>query len=300
MLRILVILIKVLPLFSFSQEEDLFKQKNKGAKGFHAGLLLGSIWANKYSSKLYDGWGYNEKGERNDFLNSFMYRRIVIDYGGGSGQTDYVAQALGVNHGEWSFDENDMPASMHYTTSVIAGLNIDAGFSKRNAVILNMNISKLNVNGNFTIVVINPQIGPQQPGYQDIRTFPITGQEHRLMIQLGYRRTTGNPEESAINFFWEAGFVVNRAEFVRNSIAINNLHIDLGYFYTEPYFPTYRASFLRGTGYGAFATMGIGLTPNPRWTLHILYTPSYEKITIGQEPKFKYHHAAGLRGYFNF
>lgn len=300
MFNIPIILVVVFPLFSFSQEKEHIKRKSNGTKGFHTGLCLGAFRANKYSSKLYDGWGYNEKGKRNDFLNSFMYRRIVMDYGGANGQPDYVAQALGVNHGEWTFDETDMPAGMRYTTSVVAGLNIDFGFTKKDAVLLNLNVSKLNLEGIFTMVVINPQIGPQQPGYRDIRTFPITGTEQRLMLRLGYRRITGTLDESTMNFFWEAGLAVNRTEFVQNSISINNLHIDLGYFYTQPYFPAYRASFLRGTGYGAFATTGITFTPNLRWTLHLLYTPSYEKITIGEKPKFRYHHAAGLRAYFNF
>lgn len=297
---IIFIFVFSLPLFSFSQEEETTPRKNKGAKGFHAGLYIGSFWANKYSTRLYDGWGYNELGERNDFYSSFMYRRIVIDFGGGNGQTDYVAQALEVNQGEWTFDETDMPTRMRYTTSVMAGLNMDFGFTKKDALIVNINVSKVNAGGNFTIVVINPQIGPQQPGYQDIRTFSITGSEQRLIVQLGYRRITGNVKKSVVNFFYECGLLVNRSEFLRNSIAINNLHIDLGYYYTQPYFPTYRASFLRGTGYGVFAGMGCTVTANPKWTLHLLYNPSFEKINIGESPRLKYHNAAGIRAYFNF
>ena len=59
----------------FSQEEtEAPAKKSKGAKGFHAGIFIGSYYANKYTSKLYDGWGYDVDGIRNDFANSFMNR----------------------------------------------------------------------------------------------------------------------------------------------------------------------------------------------------------------------------------
>ena len=77
----------------FSQDGDS-PAPIKNGKGFHVGVYLGSFFANKYTSSLYDGYGYDVDGAKNDFLNSFMYRRIVIDYGGGNSQTDQVAVAL--------------------------------------------------------------------------------------------------------------------------------------------------------------------------------------------------------------
>ena len=296
---LLALIIFISAPFLYSQDEEKTLRKNKGAKGFHAGLYLGSIFANKYTAKFYDGWGYDETGKRNNFLTSFMNRRIHYDFGGDNGQPDLVAQALGVQHGEWSFDETDMPVKMKYNPSVLAGLQMDYGFTKNDAVIINVNASKLSLSGSFTIVVLNPQIGPTQPNYKDIRTFAISGGEQRLMIQVGYRRILGNTDESQLNCFIEAGANVNITKFMRNQIVINNLQIDLGYYYTQPYYPTYRISYMQGSGFGAFAGFGINLEANAKWTLQLLYSPSSEKINIGESPKLSLQHSAGIRAFYN-
>ena len=123
--------------YSFSQQTDdsqssddpapkkSKKEKDKSWQGFHAGLYLGGFFANNYTAALYNGYGYDIDGNPNDFFNSFMYRRIMIDYGGNFGTTtDQVAAALGVNHGEWSFDQNDMPASVTYNTAFMLGAHL--------------------------------------------------------------------------------------------------------------------------------------------------------------------------------
>ena len=283
---------------SFSQDiGETPAKKSKGAKGFHAGLFVGSYYANKYTSKLYDGWGYDVDGKRNDFTNSFMNRRINYDFGGGYGQIDQVALALGVNHGEWSFDETDMPTKMKYTSTFIYGVQMNYGFTKKDALVININAAKINAGGNFTITVLNPLIGPQQPGYKDLRTFSITGSEQRLIMQTGYRRILG--ENEILNFFVEAGPSFNFTKYIRNQITINNLPIDMAFYYTQQYYPTYRASYLRGTGWGAFGSIGLNLTANPKWTLQFLYNPSFEKINIGEEPKITLQNSFGLRAFYN-
>lgn len=286
-------------------EEKSNSQKNKNEKGFHAGLHLGAFFANQYTSKLYDGYGYDADGKKNDFWNadveksSFMYRKIIWEHGGGNGQPDLIAQALGVNPGEWKFDESDMPQNMKYNPAFLIGLQMNFGFTKKDALLLNVNTSQLKLSGNFTIVVTNPLIGPQQPGYEDIRTFSITGGEQRLMFQLGYRRILGDMEESVLNFFIEGGATVNMTKFLRNQVKINNFQIDLSYYYTEPYYPTYRANYLHGVGVGGFAGFGLNLTANPKWTLQLLYNPTFEKINIGEDPKLTLQNAIGVRAFYN-
>ena len=287
----------------FSQEEEEKRPKKpKSAKGFHVGLFVGYYYANKYTSNLYDGWGYDENGKRNDFTNSFMYRRIVNDYGGGnSGTTDQIAVALGVdptaNPKQWSFDETDMPVKMKYSPALLFGLQMNYGITKKDALVFNLSAVKINLIGSFAMVITNPIIGPQPPGYQNLKYFSITGGEQRLMLQMGYRRILG--ENDFVNFFIEAGPALNYTKFIKNQITINNLPIDLSFYYTQPYYPTYRASYLRGTGFGAFAGFGINITASPKWTLQFLYNPSYEKINIGQEPKPALQNSFGLRAFYN-
>ena len=49
----------------------------KGAKGFHVGFYIGAFFPNKKSTVVYDGYGYDGYGNKNDFTSSFMYRKIV-------------------------------------------------------------------------------------------------------------------------------------------------------------------------------------------------------------------------------
>jgi hypothetical protein len=169
--------------------------------------------------------------------------------------------------------------------------------SAKDALFVNMNAVKISSTGNFTIVVTSPPIGPQQPGYQDIRTFGITGGEQRLMIQGGYRRILGDDE--VFNFFIEGGPTVNLTKYLRNSAAINTLNVDLSYFYSQAYFATYNARYLRGTGYGVFAGLGVNMAASENWTIQLLYSPSYEKINIGEAPKLKLQQSIGIRAFYN-
>ena len=266
---------------------------------FFTGLYLGSYFANKYTAKFYDGYGYDLNGTKNDFLNSFLYRRIVIDYGGGlNGQTDQIAQALNVNPGEWSFDQTDMPRKMKYNPVVIVGLQLCHPITSKDVFLLNFNTSKLSTSGVFTIVKKTSQIGPQQPNYDNIQTFSIIGTEQRFWFQLGYRRMLG--EEDLFNFFIEAGASINAAKYLKNQATVNNLYIDLSSYYADPYYPTYRAFYLKGTGLGVFAGFGLNLDASTKWSMQLLYSPSYERINIGMDPKFTFHNTIGIRIFYKF
>jgi len=273
--------------------------KNK----FNAGLYLGSYFANRHTADLYDGYGYNAEGKKNDFINyihpersSFMYQKIILEYGGGYGQTDQVALALGVNHGEWTFDQSDMPLRMKYNPAFTVGIQLNYAVIKRNTFFLNANASRLTLIGNFSIVITNPIIGSQQPGYKNIQTFAITGNEQRLTFQMGYRRMLGS--DNVFNLFIEGGPSVNMTKYLANDISINNLHIDLATFYTQPHYPTYRAKYLKGVGPGAFTGFGLDINADQNWNIQVLYSLSYERIAIGENSKFTIQHTAGIRALY--
>ena len=279
----------------FSQEEVAKKSKKKKSK-FQTGLYLGSYFSNKHTAALYDGYGYDIDGKKNNFYSSFMYRRIILELGKMNGQTDYVAQALGVGPGEYSFDQTDMPLNMKYSPAVMVGINMNYAVTKKDALLLDINASKLNLTGNFTIVITTPPIGPQPPGYQNIQAFGITGGEQRLIFHAGYRRILGDDE--AFNCFFEIGPTLNMTKYLRNQAAINSLHVDLASFYNQSYYPTFNAPYLKGIGLGAFAGFGMNITANANWNLQLLYSPSYEKINIGEAPKLSLHHSLGLRAFY--
>ena len=118
------ILFLVLNFNSFAQDEDAknnqlptIRRKSKFLTGFY----LGSYFANKYSASTYNGYGFDVDGNQNSFLNSFMYQKIMNEYGGGFGGYDRIAEALGVDQNQWVFSESDMPINMRYVPGLLAG-----------------------------------------------------------------------------------------------------------------------------------------------------------------------------------
>jgi len=286
----------------FSQDTDTEEQDEKPVvykkSNFQTGFYIGTYFANKYTASTYNGYGFDPEGQRNSFFNSLMYQKIVNEYGYGRGQYDYVAEALGVDQGQWDFTESDMPVNMHYTPAILLGFNFKIPINKTSAILFNLNGSRINVEGNFTITTRKlPNSNPANNN--NIQTFPIRGSEQRLLFQLGFQKLIGELEK--LNFFVEAGFVGTLAKFDRNMIYINNLNIDLTYYFNQTAFAA-PGPFRRpiGFGVGAFAGLGANVNMNSKFTLQLLYTPSFEKVNIGTAPVLKLQNALGLRVFYNF
>ena len=80
----------------------------------------------------------------------------------------------------------------------------------------------------------------------------------------------------------------------------NNIYIDLmNVYYNQSPYDYYSAKYLVGVGIGAFGGFGFNYCINPKYTLQLLYSPSYDRISLGYNPKFKLQHGVGLRIYFN-
>ena len=280
-----------------SKAQDDVENENNIAlekKGLKLGINIGSYFANKYTASIYDGYGFDIDGNKNSFDNSFMYQKIVLQYGGGYGQTDLIAQALSVDHNEWFFKASDMPINMRYNPAFVVGLVMRYSVDDKNSIILNVNGSKLKAYGNFTITTTKQLNTNQLTG--NIHTFAIRGAEQRLMFQFGYNRLLGNNEK--LNFFVEGGLNITMAKFDSNEILINTLYIDLTTYYDYPGYPTYRTRKPIGTGFGAFAGLGIHLNISPKWLVQLGYNPTYEGINIGVDPKLKLQHTIGLKAYY--
>ncbi len=290
--------------FCFSQDDnaDTPPVTNKSTKGFHLGIYTGTLFANKYTASLYDGYGWDWNGNKNSFYNSFIYNKIWIEYGAHgafSGQPDRIATALGVQHTDWFFDETDMPRpnSLKYNIAFLVGLQGRYCFDKKSAVLFSVNGSKLTVNGDFQITVtpISAQTGI--PGNTNYRTFSIVGGEQRMIFQTGYQRIMG--DDPKLNFLWEAGPVVTLVKFERNLINISGLTIPLTTYYNPYGMALYNARNLTGVGFGAFAGLGMNISISPKWTIQLVYDASFEQIKLGQGPKLKLQHAIGFRAYYN-
>jgi hypothetical protein len=274
-------------------EDEKPKVINK--KGFQTGLYLGSYFANDYTAELYDGYGFDAEGKKNLFESSFMYQKIVLQYGGGYGYTDEIALALNVDPNDWNFDESDMPVNMSYKTAFNIGWNNRYSVDNKNAVIFNINASRLTVAGNFSITTRPPSNSTQINN--SIRTFAIKGVEQRLFFQAGYQRILGNSEN--LNFFIEGGLHATLAKFDKNEILIEYLLINLVDIYDQPGYPVfYPVKKPVGLGFGAFAGLGINLNMNDKWTMQLVYNPTLEKINIVEDPKLTLNNGIGLRMYY--
>jgi hypothetical protein len=294
--------------FNVNAQEDAVNSKdslyqNKIHKGFHAGLFIGAFWANKNTAYLYDGYGFDQNGQRNTFGNSILYDQIVNYYGGGYGGVDYIAQLLNVNHKDWYFNEQDMPTNLKYTTTYLIGLNTRYQIDKKASISLNINGTKLVVNGKFTISSITTNNGFQNQAKQN--QFTITGTEQRLMFQLGYQRIIGNHEK--LNFMVEGGLNIILSKVQKNEAYLtsdqyngaNNININLMSVYSQSPYNYYSAKYFVGVGIGAFGGLGFHLTINPKYTVQLLYSPSYDRTSLGYNPKFKLQNGVGLRVYYN-
>ncbi len=298
----LLLVFSTCALTSYSQDTDTDEEekpeKPRKEKGFQLGFFAGTYFANKYSSNLYDGYGLDANGAKNDFLHSAMYTQIVVLNGGYyTGQPDRIAEKLNVQHGEWSFSESDMPVNLKYGIAFMAGADLRFAFNKKSAVILNANTTKLTVNGNFTIVTTALSSGGNQQPAQ-VKTFPLVGTEQRLLMQLGYQHILGDNDK--MNLFVEGGCNVTMAKFIKNQINVNGLVMDLATNYYSYNFSVYRSKYLTGVGIGGFAGLGVNISIGSSWIMQFVYNPSFEYVKLGIAPKRTLNHAFGVRGYYTF
>jgi hypothetical protein len=263
---------------------------------FLTGVYIGSYFANNNTASAYNGYGFDPDGNRNLFVNSLMYQKIINEYGGRYGQPDMIAAALGVDQGQWDFNESDMPTNMRYVPSIMVGLNFKLPVTKKSAFIFNVNAARLGIEGNFTISTLRPPT--TNPAFNNnIHVFGIRGSEQRLLFQLGFQQVFGVSDK--INVFAELGLNATLTKYDRNTIFINGLQIDLMHYVNQTLYPSpypYRRPV--GFGIGAFAGLGVNMEVNPKITLQFLYSPSHERVKIANSSNLKLQHALGMRVYY--
>ena len=266
---------------------------------FRFGLHIGTIFANQHTANLYNGYGLDIDGNINNYENSFMYQKIMLQYGSANtGQPDQIAEALGVDPYTWTFDESDMPTNMRYVPAFTVGLSTKYSVDRTNAILLNVNASKLVLTGNFTIITPQSNSASATQINNRVKTFPIVGGEQRLDFQVGLQHIFGN--DSKFGALIEGGLHATLAKFDRNIININNLTIDLTEYNNSFLFPE-ALPFRRpiGIGFGAFGSLGVNANMTPKITIQLVYSPVFVKINIGENRQFKLQQYLGIRLYYD-
>lgn len=303
----LLVIIQILTVYSGLCQDSLetVSQGYERSKTFHMGLYVGALFANKYTASLYDGYGYDINGQRNTFATSIMNYEINYVYGGGNGGVDQIAALLNVSPGDWIFNEGCMPLNLRYTPAYVVGLNTRYIIDDKSCILLNVNGSKLSVNGKFNIyskTYTGPATVPGSNSNTQIQNqFTIVGGEQRLMFQLGYQRHYGKNQK--VNFFTDLGLDVVMAKAQKHqafmSTANGSIIIDLMQSYSQPNFSYLNAKYFVGVGIGTFGSIGVNFNVNPKYTAQLFYNPSYDLIPLGDTRVFKMQHGVGLRFYYN-
>ncbi len=279
--------------FQFSVFNLSFSQQKRG---FQAGLYAGAYFANQTTAVLYDGYGYDLGGIKNNFDNSWLVRKINYEYGGGNYQPDRIAPALGLaNSNEWKrITPENMPINMRYTPAFAIGLNARYNVNKKSSLLFNFNTMRLSCTGNFTIEV-TPSANQAGNTWatQTIRTFPILGKEQRFAFQIGLQQFF--TENKIFNFFAEAGPSLNYVKFVNNHVVINTLDIDLTTQYDVAGNRIFRARNMTSVDFGFFAGVGLNLNTQSNWMVQMVYNPSLERFGIGENPGPFFQNNIGLR-----
>lgn len=300
-----LLLLHFVSIHAFSQDtiDNNVNDVNLGNKRkFHFGLYLGVLFANQSTAPLYDGYGFDIDGNKNNWDNSFMNQKINIQYGGYgySGQTDQIAQELKVDPGTWTFSQDNMPINMRYMPAFNVGLSGRYSVDNKNAILFNVNASKLTIAGNFNIRTPQSQTGSSTQINNSLQTFAIKGGELRLAIQVGYQHLFGEGEK--FNFLIEGGLNGTLAKFNQNQILINNLTIDLTAYNNSALLPS-TVPFKNpiGIGFGGFTGLGVHANMNPKTIIQLVYSPTFEKINLGKEPRpqIKLQNSIGLRFFYN-
>lgn len=311
---IAIVLFFLQPLTTLAQEEnqtetDENTESEFVQKGFHLGFVIGGYWANRGTAYLYDGYGFDyNTGQRSSFANSMLRYQIVDVYGGANGGVDYIAQLLNVNPGDWTFTESDMPINLRYTTTFLVGLNMRYRIDKKSSILININGTKLVANGRFTITALNTSgigSGNGFPNQQKINQFTITGTEQRLMFQFGYQRLFGKHPKLKILTEVGMNIVMSKAQknqaYLTSSVngGANNITIDLMNTYRQSPYNYFSAKYFIGVGIGVVGGLGFNYDINSKYSIQLLYIPSYDRISLGPAPVFKMQNGCGLRIYYN-
>ena len=104
-----------------------------------------------------------------------------------------------------------------------------------------------------------------------------------------------------MNFFLEIGFNGTLTKYNSSTIYINDLQIDLTYTNNINNIPVINSTKnLIGFGIGAYGGLGLNINLNSQFTAQFLYSPSQEKVNIGNNPTLKIQNGVGFRLYYNF
>lgn len=194
-----ILLTLFLPLSLRAQREE---EDSQEYGGLQFGLDFGLYLPNKYPANYYNGSDGNVNNIKYVFGTDIYYKEI--------------RQLLNVSDTA-NFYLKECPSNMRYPATPSAGLYISYNFNRSTGVYLQFNYVKLKPHDAFTLEV-NPQ--DEILTNQDLRVFPIYGEEERINIDIGFSRAFRLREN--IDVLGEAGIAMNDIKVLKSGIIIKD------------------------------------------------------------------------------
>ncbi|MCA1751003.1 MAG: hypothetical protein ABR572_13130 [Cryomorphaceae bacterium] len=264
--------------------------------GFVVGLNIGFYQANSNTASIYNGYGFDRAGARNNFANAWLNQALQ----GNDINRRNTRNAMGFSDDNWSFGEDDMPNEMRYTPSFMWGAHFRYHLNPDFAFFAEVGGTSPTTTGEFTIV--NQSAQPGQLESQRINRVEIRGEEQRLLLTLGVRRALGREKKerenrsTAILPFFEFGVNSTFVSFEENFINLDLPTRDLTRFFQQQGFQVDEARQLTGVGFGAFGTLGIQIHLGSDIMIDLGYRPSFEHVKLGEWDQRGFQHIAVVRG----
>jgi hypothetical protein len=240
--------------------------------GFSYGLNLGAYFANKQSANFYNGsCSQNAFIDPNEVRCYSIEERLINQ----SFQQDYsyISSYYGATGFQIPYDA--YPLNMRYQPAVMLGLQLKYNFNRYSAIIFNMNTVKLKATDRYTVQFIGTT--QQVNAQNDIRLFPIVGNEQRLNINLGYRQ--GWMMGDLSNFYFQFGGSMLGTRFQSNQITIADRTYDLVFGGSNPaQIQQFRPR--TDIGFGAFGGLGFEYFFAGKYTFDVSFNFSRDKVRL--------------------
>ena len=280
LINLLLLVLLVAPISSFSQKYSKGEDKVPKNKSWCFSINTGVAFANKYQANFYNGSSGNQNTINYVLGNKYWnqeIRRLVQD----------------------TFNLRELPTNMKYSPAFCVGFGIKKKFNNNFGVFGNFNFSRFKALDAFTMTIGNYPVGYSFP---NIKTYAIWGKEDRTNIDLGVSMELKLVKQ--IYALVEVGFNINSTRVKENKIAIESATYTLIDIYANnPYTPNTNMQEYQikegGLGIGAFVSPGFEFRFNQNVAVQLLGSFYWTRINLMHYDAYKPQYNVMLRFVFS-
>ena len=186
------------------------------------------------------------------------------------------------------------PIDQRYDISFGFGLRVMQRFNLENAIVLDMDIWRLNSRGAWQLNT--GQLPDQGQGSTDLRDFGIFAAEDRMQFNLGYR--TASPIDRSASWIFELGGTMTATRIRDHYIEVAQNTYDLIVPRGGQVFTGGTPDLTWGIGYGGYVRIGAEAYLDAGAGLEVAYRLGYDGIVIGLSDYRVFNHGLQLTWLF--